>query len=201
VTAASPPAPTPPGAVSFLRVAGVIAGAMAFANLAFFGLSRLYFASHTNFVVGVGEIPAFTPADMMSIRLAFLVFTVVVGGAAIAAIDRQTIVGHVLPVLLGIGSFGAGCVSLYRGMPAALSAALIVVGGLLPFLAYRSWNRSRAAWAFLIAICSVYAVVLFFGAPTVHRLLGLGLWTTLILPGLNLVAFVSLIQIRANYRE
>jgi hypothetical protein len=184
-----------------LRVAGVIAGAMVFANLAFFGLSRLYFASHTSFVVGVGEIPAYTSADALQIRIAFLIFTVVVGGAAIAAIGRQRILGHVLPVVLGVGSFGAGCVSFSRGMPGALSAALLVVGGLLPFLAYRSWNRSRAAWAFLIAICSVYAVVLFFGAPTVHRLLGLGLWTTLILPGLNLVAFVSLIQIRANYRD
>jgi hypothetical protein len=187
--------------VSFLLAVSVIAGSVVFLNLAFIALSTLYFGSHTTFVVNVGEIPAYTDDQILHIRIAFATFTLVVGGAAVAATAWRREVGHLLAMVMGVGSFAAGAVAASRGMAGSLYYALFVVGLLMPYLAYRSWNGSRAAWSFLIAICSVYAVVLFFGAPTVHRVLDIGLWTTLILPGINLVSFVSLIQIRRNYQE
>ncbi len=187
--------------VSFLRVAGVIAGSVVALNLIFFALSTLYFNSHTTYVVGIGELPAYGSEDALHVRLAFALFSGIVGGAAILAMLNKPVVGHGIALIMGLGSFFAGALALSRGMPSALYGALLVLGCLMPYLAYRSWTGSRAAWSFLIAICSVYAVVLFFGAPTVHRVLGLGLWTSLILPGLNLVAFVTLIQIRAKYRD
>lgn len=197
----APGAPKPSETVSFLRVAGVIAGSIVALNLIFFALSMLYFNSHTTYVVGVGELPAYGSADALHVRLAFALFSGIVGGAAILAMLNKPVVGHGIALLMGVGSFFAGALALSRGMPSALYGALLILGCLMPYLAYRSWTGSRAAWSFLIAICSVYAVVLFFGAPTVHRVLGLGLWTSLILPGLNLVSFVTLIQIRAKYRD
>jgi hypothetical protein len=203
--AASPSSPSSPSSgpaqtVSFVRAAAVIAGAVLFVDVAFFFLSQLYFNSHTVFVRGV-EGPKYTGDAMMAIRVAFFVFTAVVGGAALVASAWPRIAGHAIGVAMGIGSFIAGCIAASRGLPGALIGAEIVLGALMPFLAFRSWQGSRAAWSFLIAMCGVYAIVLFFGAPTVHRVLGVGLWTSLILPGLNIVALVSLIQLRANYRE
>jgi hypothetical protein len=204
VTAAAAPPTAPRQPVpesSLLRVAAVIGGSVLLLNVAFFILSGLYFTSHVTYIVGKGDQPMFTGEEETHIRVAFALFTALVGGAGIAAAAAPRVVGHAIAMLMGLGSLLAGCIAAMRGMPGALIGAELVLGGLMPYLAFRSWNGSRAAWSFLIAMCSVYAVVLFFGAPTVHRVLDIGLWTTLILPGLNLVAFTALIHIRSNYRE
>jgi hypothetical protein len=69
----------------------------------------------------------------------------------------------------------------------------------MPVLAWHSYHGSRAAWAFLTAMCAVFAVVEVFGAPKVRGALDLSLWLTMILPGLNAVAFAALVSLRADY--
>jgi hypothetical protein len=86
-------------------------------------------------------------------------------------------------------------------MPAVLPAALLVLGVLYPVLVWRSLEHSRGAWAFLISMCGVLAIVLLFGAPKVRGVLDIGLWTALIMPGLLAVATVGLAMLRVDYRE
>jgi hypothetical protein len=79
---------------------------------------------------------------------------------------------------------------------------LLVAGVLMPVLAWHSFfRRSRPAWAFLVAICGVFAVVELFGAPKVRGALDVSLWLTMILPGLNVVAVAALISLRADYLD
>jgi hypothetical protein len=69
-------------------------------------------------------------------------------------------------------------------------------------LAHFSYHRrSRAAWAFLVAICGVLAVVDFFGAPKIRHALDVSLWTTMIIPGLYAIATVTLMQLREDYSD
>jgi len=82
-----------------------------------------------------------------------------------------------------------------------LPVSLFVIGALYPALVWRSLEHSRGAWSFLISMCGVLALVLFFGAPKVRGVLDIGLWTALIMPGLLTVAMVGLTMIRADYRE
>jgi len=83
----------------------------------------------------------------------------------------------------------------------ALTATLLVSGCVVPVLTYFSWRRSRAAWAFLAALCGVFAVVGLFGAPKISRVLDLSLWTTMIFPGLYVVACATLALLRNDYVE
>jgi hypothetical protein len=69
----------------------------------------------------------------------------------------------------------------------------------MPLLVWRSADGSRAAWAYLVALCGVMGLVLFFGAPKVRNLLGVGLWTAMILPGLLTVATTALVMVRGDY--
>ena len=87
------------------------------------------------------------------------------------------------------------------GMPNSLSVALLVLAGLFPVLVWRSLLHSRAAWAFLVSICWVLAVVLLFGAPKVRSKMEIGLWTAMIIPGLLFVAGVALVAVRREYRD
>jgi len=71
----------------------------------------------------------------------------------------------------------------------------------MPVLAWHSYQRQRAPWAFLVAICAVFAVTDLFGAPRIGQTLSIGLWSTMIIPGLYAVAAVALIQLRGQYVE
>jgi hypothetical protein len=47
----------------------------------------------------------------------------------------------------------------------------------------------------------VFGTVDFFGAPKVRGLLGIGLWTALIVPGLQIISVIALTMLRGEYRE
>ena len=55
------------------------------------------------------------------------------------------------------------------------------------------------AWAFLISICAVFAIIEFFGAPKIRNALHINLWLTMILPGLNALAVMALVSLREQY--
>ncbi|HET9625108.1 MAG TPA: hypothetical protein VFP84_27260 [Kofleriaceae bacterium] len=112
-----------------------------------------------------------------------------------------SLIGHGVPAVLGLLYLVAAVLAIrHGGATAALPATLIVVGGLLPVLAHFSFHhRSRPAWAFLISICGVFAVVEFFGAPKLRSTLGIPLEVTMILPALNALAVTMLVTMRDQY--
>jgi hypothetical protein len=158
-------------------------------NGAFFFLSNLYAADRPDEV------------DLGKVRLAFGVLTAVVGLASFVAAISPRLIGHGLAVVLGIGAFIAGIGAISRDLPGVMCATLLVVGCLLPVLAYFSWRHSRAAWSYLISLLAVVATVTLFGAPKVRVQLGVGLWTALIIPGVTTVAMIAVAMLRGEYRD
>jgi hypothetical protein len=158
-------------------------------NAAFYPLSDLYFDSHKNL----------GPAD---IRWAFAQFTFAVGLAAFAVSLAPRTIGHVAAALLGLANVIAALVSFGAGLTPVLGFALLIGGGAMVALAYFSYfKKSRAAWAFLAALAGVFGTCLLFGAPKVRSLVGIGLWTALIFPGLQFVTMSALMMIRGDYRQ
>jgi hypothetical protein len=111
------------------------------------------------------------------------------------------VTGHLIPTLLGVGHLIAAVAVFIHGAPSVLPMTLFVSGVLMPVLAGYSLRGSRAAWAFLVALCGVFAVVELFGAPKLRGALDIGLWITMILPGLNAVATAALASLRGDYVE
>ncbi len=183
------------------RVAMLAGAAAVFVNLAFFVLSMFYFADKTTFVQNVGEVPLYSDGDIMHVRLAFAAFTLIVAIAAVGAAAAPFIVGHAIMALMAVGSLAAGVGAGMRGLPGVLTGTEIVLGIVIAICLVFSLREMRAAWSFLVSIAAVYAIVLFFGAPKVRNVLDIGLWTTLVLPGLNVVAMSALILCRQRYRR
>lgn len=169
-------------------------------NAAFFFLSGSYFESHHTFVGGA-SVPTFSPDQANHIRVVFAVVSGAVTAVALVASLARRGVGHLLAAVLGVVNLVFGAVAFHYGQPGALTATLLVTGLVVPTLAVFSYRRSRAAWAFLVALCGVLAVVGLFGAPKISRVLDYSLWTTMIFPGLYVVACVTLALLREDYLE
>ncbi|MEO7733924.1 MAG: hypothetical protein ABIY55_23370 [Kofleriaceae bacterium] len=183
------------------RMAIVCVTAFVLANVAFYVMSGSYFASHREIVVGVGSVASYTPELAMHVRMTFMLFTGVVAASGFAAGVAPRTIGHLLPVLLGLANFVGAVGAFTHDAPAVVGMTLLVAGILLPLLAHFSYRGSRSAWAFLVAMCGVFALVEFFGAPKVSRAINVGLWTAMILPGLNAVAVAALASLRGTYVE
>lgn len=167
-------------------------------NAAFFFLSGSYFESHHQFVGGA-SVPTFSPDQATHIRVVFAVMSGAVTAVAFVASRARRGIGHLLAALLGITNLVFGFFAFTHDQPGALTATLLVTGLVVPTLAHLSYRRSRAAWAFLVALCGVFAVVGLFGAPKISRVLDVSLWTTMIFPGLYVVACVTLALLRDDY--
>jgi hypothetical protein len=183
------------------RMAIVCVTAFALVNLAFYLMSGSYFASHREIVVGVGSVATYTPEMAAHVRTMFAVFSGVVAAFGFVAGLEPRKVGHLIPVLLGLADLAGAVGAFSHDTPAVLGMTLLVAGILLPTLAHFSFRGSRPAWAFLVAMCGVFALVEFFGAPKVSRAIGVSLWTAMILPGLNAVACAALASLRSTYLE
>lgn len=182
------------------RMAIICIGAFVALNAPFYFLSSSYFDSHREIVNGI-SVPSYSLEQMMHIRINFAVFSgVVAAGAFIGGIWAR-VVGHLLPTLLGAVNVVGGFWAISRGLPSVLGITLLVSGSLMVVLSWHSYRHSRPAWAFLVAICGVLAVVEFFGAPKIRGGLDIGLWTAMILPGLNAVATAVLVSLRGEYVE
>lgn len=177
----------------------MVAGAIVvIANIAFFLLSMLYFNSKVTFTTK-GEIPAFSDHEQLMVRLSFVVLSLVIAATSVGVAVAPRAVSHLIMLAMAPASLAAGVAAAVYGLPGVLAAAEMVIGGLLAVLVPLSWKGGRGAWAFVVAMAAVYTVVLFFGAPKVRGELHVGLWTTLLLPGLNVVALVGLVRSRAKY--
>ena len=178
-------------------------------NIGFYFLSAGYFDSHTHIEAGRGSVPNFSPAQVMHVRVEFALFSGIVAGAGFAAGIWPRIVGHLIPMLLATLQLIASVAAFWHtDVPRVVGVTLVVSGVLMPVLARASYyDRSRPAWAILITICGVFGVVEFFGAPKVRGALDvaldpdIGLWITMILPGLSAVAVAALASLRGEYVE
>jgi hypothetical protein len=182
------------------RIAIVCVAAFLGLNVVFYLLSNSYFDGHRELVAGVSQ-PSYSPDQMTHVRVTFAVFSGIVAAFGFVAGIRPRVIGHLLPVLLGLVDLVAGGAAFVHNLPGVLGMTLLVCGLIMPVLAWQSYRGSRAAWAFLVAICGVFAVVELFGAPKMRAALDVGLWITMILPGLNAVAAAALVALRGEYLE
>ncbi|HEX3483216.1 MAG TPA: hypothetical protein VHT91_49735 [Kofleriaceae bacterium] len=169
-------------------------------NAAFFLMSGSYFASHHQ-IVGGASVPTFSPDQASHIRVAFAAMSGAVAAIGFVASLARRAIGHLLAALLGVANLVFGILALTHSQPGALTATLLVTGCVVPVLAYLSYRGVRAAWAFLAALCGVLAVVGLFGAPKISRALDVSLWTTMIFPGLYVVACATLARLHDDYLE
>jgi len=190
VAMAEPAPPSPPTTMeTAIRTAIVVVIVCAVLNAAFYPLSELYFDAHRNL----------SPTD---IRWAFAQFTLAVALASFAVAVAPRVISHISAAILGLANVIAGLISLGSGLTPVLGLALVIGGGTMVALAYFSYyRRSRAAWAFLASLTFVFGTCLLFGAPKVRALVGIGLWTAMIFPGLKFVTMVGLFMIRGEYRD
>jgi len=169
-------------------------------NAAFYFLSDSYFDSHRQVLPGKGSVPTFSPEEMRAVCIWFAAFAGAVAIAAFFGGIWARVTSHVLTALLGAITLVASYGSFSHDLTKVLGVTLLIAGLLLPVLSWQSYfHRARPAWAFLIAICGVFAVAELFGAPKVAHGLGISLWLTMILPGLNVVAAFALASLRGEY--
>lgn len=203
--ATTPAKAASPSAIASRATAGQIAGLCVIGfvalNVVFYLLSSSYFASQIDNIPGVGAMPKYNEPQVMQIRTAFAVFSGLIAAASFAAGVRPRMIGHALPVLLGIGYFIAGASAFAQSAPAVVGVTLVVSGVFCPLLAAYSLRGSRAAWSFLVSLCGVFALIAFFAAPKIREAIGVGLWTTMILPGMNVVSVFALLALRGDYLE
>jgi hypothetical protein len=181
------------------RMAILCAVGAVLANGVFFILSFAYYNAHKLSAPGVGDFV--DEASRTSARESFLVLSLVVAALSFIATRLPREVGHGIATMLGFAALAASYGAFDKGLPTVMGVTLLVVGVLMPTLAYLSWHKSRAAWSFLIALVAVFGGVTLFGAPKVRGMLGIGLWTAMIVPALKIVATVALASTRRDYRS
>jgi hypothetical protein len=180
----------------------VLSCAIAFVvlNVFFYFMSASYFESHRSLAPGAAMASAFTPAQISTIRISFVVFTGGLAAASVIAWLRPRQVGHAIAVVFGLFYVVIAVPAFLRDAPAVLGVTWLISGGLLLALAHSSYRqRSRASWAMLVAMCGVLAAAEIFGAPKLARAVDVTLWLAMLLPGLKLVAVVALSSIREDY--
>lgn len=181
------------------QVAIIIAVVAAALNAAFYLLSTSYFAERAA-SQNLGT-PAQVAAQVGAARVAFAAFSAIVAAAAIAAVLKPRLIAIGIPFVFALVSFYAAVGTYRAGVFIVMPVTLGVVGLLLIALLRYTQLGSRAAWSFLIAMCSTLAVITLFGVTKVRTGLHIGLWYAMIVPGLFTVATVALAMISRAYAE
>jgi hypothetical protein len=176
----------------------IIVASAVLLNVAFYFLSGFYYDGKK---ADQGLLSTISSSTVNMTRLSFAIFSGTLAGGLVGAMFAPRWIGHGLASVAGIASLVASMAAFRAGMPNALSVALLVLAFLFPMLVWRSLLHSRAAWAFLVSICWVLAVVLLFGAPKVRAKMDIGLWTAMVIPALLFVAGVALTAVRREYRD
>lgn len=101
---------------------------------------------------------------------------------SILRLDELGWVGHGLPAVLGIASLIAAFFAYQSHIQITLTVALVVIGGLLPWVTWLSLHGNRAGWSFLISLSIVLGVMTLFGAPKVRTLTGMNIGLALLIP-------------------
>ncbi|MDQ3369901.1 MAG: hypothetical protein M3680_31165 [Myxococcota bacterium] len=178
-----------------VRIAIVVFAFAGLLNLAFYFLSQSYYEDRSQ---------RFGPAELAFIneaRVAFLMFSGLVSLGTVGALLAPRWVGHIIPAVVGVASLVMSYAAWSRELQPTLVVTLLVMGLLLPVVTWLSFHKSRAAWSFLVALCTVLGLILIFGAPKLRGLMDIGLWHALILPGLLAAGAVGLVMVHEDYRE
>lgn len=186
---ASPPVPASTRPVSANTI-GIIAIVVVVVNVFFFIASSSYYSDKLT-----------APHELMNVRMAFAVTSVIVGVMAFAASMAPYIVGHGLALVAGIAALVGGIAAFIGGLPPVLGITMVIIGWLMPLMAFMSLKHSRVGWSFLTSLLTVFALVTFFGAPKVRNMLHIGMWYAMVIPGLLSVAVVALALVRGEYRD
>jgi hypothetical protein len=195
-------------------VASFITAACLLVGVAFYFLSKMYFASRAadGFVV--------TDEHILGVRVAFGVMLACVGVTGWLAAYAPRAMGHGLGVGAAVLALVGGAAAARTDVNFVLPVSLLVTGVLFLMLAWRSLARSRSAWACLVAMSSVFAVVMLFGSTRIRTIVasamadlmarfqvsgidltGGCLYYAMIIPGMLAVATVALALVRHEYRE
>ena len=177
------------------KIAGIVVGVTVVLNVLFIFLSGAYFQDRAAIHGPVSD------AEISSVRMGFAVFSGLTAAAACAAVFYPRLVGHALPLLTSLAAFVAAAAGYSKGLHIVLPVTLALVGLLLPLLVWKSYFKSRAGWSFLAGMVGVLAVVMLFGSTKVRNVIGIGLWYSMIIPGLLAVATAALAMIRNQYRD
>ena len=177
------------------RIAGIIVGVAVLLNVLFMFLSGEYFADRVRIHGPVSD------AEITSARMGFAVFTGSTALAACAAVFRPRLVAHILPLVASLAAFVAAAAGYSKGLHIVLPVTLLLVGMILPLLVWKSFENSRAGWAFLSGMIGVFAVVMLFGSTKVRNVMGIGFWYSMVIPGLLGVGTAALGMIRRRYRD
>lgn len=179
-----------------LKVVAAFVGAAAIVLcVAFYFLSQAYYDDRAK------DGHLVTEDHIASVRIAFTSFISVVGIAAILASLSPRIVGHALSAIAGLGAIAGGVAAASTDINIVLPISLFLGGVLFVVLTWKSLERSRPAWAFLIAMCSVFGVIMLFASTKLRNHTGVGIYYALIVPGMLQVATVALALLRREYRE
>jgi hypothetical protein len=118
-----------------------------------------------------------------------------------STVKQLQVMGHGLAALMGIASLIGGIVALGKGLPPVMGVTMLFIGGLVPWLTWKSLHLSRPAWSFLIAIVAVFGLVCLFGAPKIRHLLGVDLGFALIIPSIQLACVIALAKLGGEYQN
>ncbi|MDX2091976.1 MAG: hypothetical protein SFX73_29200 [Kofleriaceae bacterium] len=179
-------------------VAGFIAAGAVVVYIAFYFLSQAYFDDRAKNIV-------ITDEHIRDVRVAFGVLDGVLAAFGILAARYPRAIGHSLAALAGVTAV-VGALAL-PDVNLVMPIALFVFGALFLVLTWQSLERSRLAWAFLVGVTSVFAVLMLFGSTKLRDQLQraleepVSLYYPLIVPGLLAVATVAFALIRREYRE
>ena len=117
------------------------------------------------------------------------------------SVKQLQLMGHGLAVLMGVAALVGGIAAFAKGMQPVMGVTLLVLGGLIPWLTWKSLHLSRPAWSFLIAIVGVIGLVCLFGAPKIRHLLGVDLGFAMIIPCLQLACVIALAKLGSEYQN
>ena len=186
-------------------IVGVCAvGAAIVANVVMYLLSAEYFSVCQPPANGVGActwVLTVPEAHLTSLRVAFAVFTAVIGFAAIAAAVAPWLFAHGLAALAGICAVAATIAAATIGLPGSLTIVLAISAVMFVALTWHSMKGSRPAWAFLLSLSLVTALGGVFGAPKLRDTADINLWTAMIVPGLMLCCTIALAVCRDQFRN
>ena len=183
-----------------LQVATLVVGFCVVLNVGFFLLSYLYFNDKRG--TSAMMLASITDAHITNTRIAFAIFSAIVGVMSILVSISPRWIAHGIAALAGLAALIASVAAFNKGITVVFPTTLAVLGVLFPVLVWKSVHeRSRAAWSFLLALCAVLGLVLVLGSTKIRGALDIGLWTALIIPGLLTVATFGLAMLRADYRD
>jgi hypothetical protein len=199
-----------PRALTRQEILMLAGGAFILVNVAFGVLGRMYYMD--KLAGGFEADPSIADPYAAASSLAwayvrdvfffsFLVFSIVGTAAMTAAVLWPRHYAHAMAGAFALYYVASAIAIAFSNMPILVAVFQAAVGVLFLRLGYASWkHKDRAAWAFLLALAGVMALLLLFGAPQIKAAMHLPrLWYVMLLPALMASVAVGLYRARNEY--